>query len=285
MKNALIALFDNVADAGRAVDRLAAAGIARGQVSVVAPPRASGRGKSPQALKARAAAGALAGAGFAPLSVPAAGAAAESGPLAAIGASAAGLLAALGGLGVKGREARYYADGVRSGRTMVALRADAPQIGKARDILRSSRPVKMREPRFVERAAQNAIAHPLYTPEDEILRARGSYGQPPEGPEKTAAGPEHWAPDNISYAGSFDEFAGIFKRHHATFLAGRGPDYDYYRPAYEFGFSAAGAARFAGRSWPQVVAEIRREWRRRKPGSWYEFHEAIEAGWDTARGV
>lgn len=47
----------------------------------------------------------------------------------------------------------------------------------------------------------------------------------PDPIEKNDRGPEHSAPHNPNYAGSFDEFAGVFKREGTEFLAHRGADY------------------------------------------------------------
>jgi hypothetical protein len=61
-------------------------------------------------------------------------------------------------------------------------------------------------------------------------------------------------------------------------------DYTYYRPAYEFGTSAA--SRYSGRDWTEVEPELEREWPRHHTGgtAWSEIKAAARDAWDRVRG-
>jgi uncharacterized protein (TIGR02271 family) len=64
--------------------------------------------------------------------------------------------------------------------------------------------------------------------------------------------------------------------------AGGKIDYDN-DPGYKFGTTYATDARYRGREWNDVEADIRRDWGTRGQGSWEEFKDRIRHGWDRAR--
>lgn len=296
MKTAVVALFNNYVDAEHAVDQLADAGIPRDGISIMSKEQREGTqhpasepGTGPL-IGAGAAIGGITGAvlGLTAIVVPGIGPLIAAGPLAAAfatataGAAAGGVLGALTGMGMDERDANYYADGVRNGRALVAVQTDAEHVIKAREVVLALNPIEIRAPGLGDLPA--GTTQPDYAPEDDILRAQGAYGEPPEGPEKTAAGLQVAAPINEKYESSFDEFAGIFRRHYSTFLADRGQNYEYYRPAYEFGYDMAKEDRFASCHWAQTESDVRREWERGKKGDWDKLKDAVKAGWDAAKG-
>ena len=81
----------------------------------------------------------------------------------------------------------------------------------------------------------------------------------------------------------FEEYEADFQRHHRT--ARPGPEsYAQYAPAYRYGYSLATDARYAGRDWPTVEAEARRDWEARHQGNWEEFKDTVVYGWEHVRG-
>jgi uncharacterized protein (TIGR02271 family) len=75
-----------------------------------------------------------------------------------------------------------------------------------------------------------------------------------------------------------------FRTHATTAFASRGHPYEYWVPAYQYGYELAHDPRYHGRDWAAVEAESRREWEQRHRGTWEEFKEAIRYGWDKVRG-
>jgi hypothetical protein len=64
-----------------------------------------------------------------------------------------------------------------------------------------------------------------------------------------------------------------------------GRDYDYYRPAYRFGYESAG--RYEGRDWTDVEADLQREWDRyehRGQSTWQQIKSAVRDAWDRVTG-
>jgi hypothetical protein len=60
-------------------------------------------------------------------------------------------------------------------------------------------------------------------------------------------------------------------------------DYDYYEPAYRYGFESAD--RYRGRSWNDVQSDLERGWENYKLRgklAWNEIKDAVRDSWDRA---
>ena len=75
-----------------------------------------------------------------------------------------------------------------------------------------------------------------------------------------------------------------FRTHYTSNFAGRGNDYDRYRPAYEFGHRYASDARYRDRDFSVAESDMRRDWETRGHGAWEDFKDSIRYGWDKVRG-
>lgn len=150
----VVALFDDMPTAQRAVDRLAQEGISRDQVSVVAGDEsgkykdyASGSGEVGKGIAGGAGAGAAVGgglgllAGLTALAIPGFGPIIAAGPIAAaltgagVGAAAGGLIGGLRKAGINDRDAELYAEGVKRGGVLVTVRTADDLADRAADIL------------------------------------------------------------------------------------------------------------------------------------------------------
>ena len=152
-------LFDDYADAERAVRELHAAGIANADISLVtadhgaAVPKSAGtvaediaggtEGGAGVGVVLGGAGGLLAGLGL--LAIPGIGPVVAGGWLlatavgaaagAVIGGAAGGIVGALVAAGVPEEDAHVYSEGVRRGGTLVTVKAPAEQLDQARSIL------------------------------------------------------------------------------------------------------------------------------------------------------
>ncbi len=100
------------------------------------------------------------------------------------------------------------------------------------------------------------------------------------------SGPEHSAPRNPGYSGSFDEFAGAFISDDSVLMAERGGGgYERYREAFNFGHHMATQKHFAGRDWAAARQDLAAEWRKQGHESWDELEASVEKGWAEARGI
>lgn len=161
----IVAMFDRIEDARDALEDLVDEGIQRDNISLIARDvegrygteiegRQTATGDDVgQAAAGGAAGGAVLGGlagvlvGLGALTIPGIGPVVAAGPIvsgltgAAVGAAAGGLLGALVEWGIPEEEAEYYAEGVRRGGTLVAVRSTDEEAEDVVDILESYDPV------------------------------------------------------------------------------------------------------------------------------------------------
>ena len=61
--------------------------------------------------------------------------------------------------------------------------------------------------------------------------------------------------------------------------------YDYYQPAYRYGFESAG--RYRGRQWGDVESDLSRGWetaRGESKSTWQDIKDAVRDAWDRVTG-
>jgi hypothetical protein len=153
----VVGFFANRQDAENAVDALVNGGISRDHMGVVSPDHRDvmntpkigplhETGGSDTAAGETAALGGLAGfaVGLLALAIPGIGPVVAAGPLAAglagagIGAAAGGLIGYLKDVGVSEDEAEFYAEGLRRGGSLIAVRPGEHDAGRVKRILEES---------------------------------------------------------------------------------------------------------------------------------------------------
>lgn len=82
----------------------------------------------------------------------------------------------------------------------------------------------------------------------------------------------------------YDDLVGGFRSHYESRYGALGGSYAEYDPAYRHGHSLALDARYRGRDWTEVEADVERDWQARHPSSpWQTFKDAVRHAWDRAR--
>jgi hypothetical protein len=69
------------------------------------------------------------------------------------------------------------------------------------------------------------------------------------------------------------------------YASSAGREYDYYRPAYRYGYDAAN--RYQGRSWDDVQSELSSGWNtyeNRGTSTWEQVKDAVRDAWDRVTG-
>ena len=64
-----------------------------------------------------------------------------------------------------------------------------------------------------------------------------------------------------------------------------GRDFDYYRPAYRFGFDARD--RYEGDEWSDIESDLSRDWdhyKDRGRSTWQQVKDAVRDAWDRLTG-
>ena len=163
----VVGLFDNFTTAQGVLQALIEAGYPREDISIVAADR-EGRyvnemydGREVIDTTGSAATGAVSGGllggitglviGLSALTIPGLGPIIAAGPIASalvgagIGAVAGGVIGALVDWGIPEEHAEYYAEGVRRGGTLVAVKADESQVNDISTIMRRYDPVDIEE--------------------------------------------------------------------------------------------------------------------------------------------
>lgn len=91
--------------------------------------------------------------------------------------------------------------------------------------------------------------------------------------------------ENTGDLSSYDnDFRADYQKRYAT----SGRNYDYYKPAYQFGTTYASDAKYRDRDWDAVEPGLRKDWESRGhgtgQGTWEDFKDSVRYGWDRVRG-
>lgn len=293
---AVAGLFDHMNEAEGAVRELTANGFSPENISIVAHDGREERGDKILADSSRADAagvgatggavlGGLAGIvlGLGVLAIPGLGPIIAGGPLiagltgASVGAALGGLAGGLTEMGVPEEEARFYAEGVRRGGTLVVVNAAGDHDFTAADIMRRNGAVDI-DQRRVEWNGQPEHVQPSRPPaEREPAIASAATLERPATPSRV--------PQPASQpAYQKEEWDSYCEDHFNRSLAGSGGGYEEYRPAYEYGYHAASDPRFSDHDWEEMETNVRQDWSTRGHGSWDDVKEAIQCGWRCGRG-
>jgi hypothetical protein len=307
MARTVVAIYDDFEMANNAVREMVENGIPRDDVSIIANNTRGEYGNTSKTLNqeqesgkvadetgAGAGVGAGIGAaiggiggllvGLGALTIPGIGPVIAAGPLAVAlstltgagvgavtGGVTGGLLGALIGLGVPEKEAEYYAEGVRRGGVLVTVQVDENETDMVMDILNRHDPVNINE-----RATQwreqgwnrfDPNARPITDDQHQMNR-----------------GVESDLRETVEYDTDFDMENPVYRNHYNTYLADSGYPYDYYVPAYRFGYDIFNDARYQNKSWDLIEMDARRDWEREHPGTWERFKNSIRYAWEDLTG-
>ncbi|MBP8002954.1 MAG: hypothetical protein KA314_17170 [Chloroflexi bacterium] len=287
----VVGLYDELTNAHDTVNDLVTAGFDRNNISLVSGDRDNSYATGTETemttdtTTANAMAGALTGGaiggmagmlvGLGALAIPGLGPVIAAGPIVAgltgagIGAAAGGLLGALIGWGIPEEHATYYAEGVRRGSTLVALKVDESQVEEAVEIMDRHNPVD------IERRS-------------EYWRASGWTGYDPHASGYTS---DQIASERENYNSypydDYTTFSPTFQRHYETSFADRGHDYNWYEPAYRYGYDLALTDRYRDYDeWDEIEAEARGGWSRTEHavnGTWEEFKDSVRHAWEEVK--
>ncbi len=408
----IVGLYDDIATARTVVEELAAAGFERGDISLVANNSTTGMtgtgttGDDGEAMAEGAAGGALVGGalgglgglllGLGALAIPGIGPVVAAGPIVA-GLTGAGIGAAVGGLagalinwGVPQEEAEFYAEGVRRGGTLVAVKSDEDHVNEALRIMNQYGPVDVRERSATWRSegwtgfnadadltsdayatnatrrtastdtsstarnVENEKAIPIVEEELRVgkrevekggVRVHSYMEERPvqesvevreenvyverrpvdravdpstvdafqertyevrERAEEVVAEKQARVVEEVVVGKTVDthvetvedtlrrtkvdvenvdtaNYDTHFRTHFDQTYGSRGYDYTRYQPAYTYGSGLANEARFHGRDWTSIEADVRRDWESRNSGAWEEFKDAVRYGWENLK--
>ncbi len=256
--------------------------------------------------------------GLGALAIPEIGPVLVGGPLAAAlggvsgagsgtspGSAVGGIVDALTNMGLSGDYAGAYAEGIRRGGTLVTMRVSDLRTKDARTILDQYHPVDINE-----RVSQwRKSGWEGFFPDDQAATRQDDtnlmpgersgtmenqhYGEPSDSSEGMQTGPAFQ--DNLSRPSSgmhspemeaippFDTFESHFRDHYVDHFSDRGYGYNQYLPAYRLGYDLANNEAYFRKEWDQVEPRAQNYWDERHPGTWPDFHDAVQYAWSMVR--
>jgi len=81
----------------------------------------------------------------------------------------------------------------------------------------------------------------------------------------------------------YDYYRNRFQSHYDTTYGTAGYSYDYYDPAYRYGYDLATSERYGPRDWGEIETEARDLWEGRNEGTWDRFKDAVEHAWHEVK--
>lgn len=94
--------------------------------------------------------------------------------------------------------------------------------------------------------------------------------------------------DALDLEADYADFETGYRQHYQTTYGSSGRDYDWYGPAYRYGYNLASDERWDEyETWEELEAEARRDWESRATdglgGAWDDFKDAIRRGWEDVK--
>ena len=93
--------------------------------------------------------------------------------------------------------------------------------------------------------------------------------------------------DALDMEADYADFETGYRQHYQTTFGNSGREYDWYSPAYRYGYNLASDERWDEyETWEELEAEARRDWESRGDGlggAWDDFKDAIRRGWEDVK--
>jgi uncharacterized protein (TIGR02271 family) len=90
--------------------------------------------------------------------------------------------------------------------------------------------------------------------------------------------------DSTTYQ-SFESYNDAYRAHYDSAFANGGHPYDYYVPAYRYGYMLATDPRYTDYQWDALEPEMRRNWEDYNKDTWDEVKDAIRHAWNQLRNI
>ena len=293
-----VGLFHDAEQARDAINALKDAGFSGNDISLLMPDRGEAREMAQETgtkagegaatgLVAGGVLGGLAGwlVGVGALAIPAVGPFIAAGAFAtalggaAIGAGVGAIAGALVGMGIPEEEAKYYEQEVRGGRTLLAVRA-GDRMEEADELLHryGAYDVEHRDRAAMASGAGVADAAPVERVGSDRPEAVTT-GTGTRDTTTSGAAPTGSMAGGV--VGRWEDFAPGYRSRWQERSGQTGGQWEDYEPQYRHGWEARNDPRYRDRPWPEVEADLRREWESRYADRpWDEARENVRAAWE-----
>jgi uncharacterized membrane protein len=296
-KQVISALYDDMGTAQAALNDLVNSGFSRGDISLVA---ADSTGEHTRRFNAGeyadedvsgsegAGFGAVVGAlvGLGAMAIPGIGPVIAAGPLAAaligagVGAAAGavtgGITASLVDMGVDTETATYYEEGLRRGGTLVVANTDDDWAERVVSILNRHNPTDL-DTKVSEWRASGWSGYGSSTP------SATSTSMPSSSSAASTGSVHVFTPPSTVPMADFGAYDPYFRNHFNQTYHPTGYSYDYYLPAYEYGYRLASDNRYRDYDWDRLEASARQNWETHNPNTWDDVKDAIRNAWTRVK--
>lgn len=94
--------------------------------------------------------------------------------------------------------------------------------------------------------------------------------------------------DALDMESDYADFETSYRQHYQTTFGNTGRNYDWYSPAYRYGYNLAMDERWDDyETWEELETEARRDWESHNAttigGAWEDFKDAIRRGWEEVK--
>lgn len=194
---------------------------------------------------------------------------------AATGAVTGGIAASLINIGVPEKDATYYTEGIRKGGALVGVSVHGAWADRVRDIMNHHHPVDLDE--------QNTAEISDDTADFSTERYQQRVGMMTQSASTRGGTPTAERSGVRTYITphSFETYAPDYRNHYNTYYTQTGNPFDFYLPAYLYGFNLGSNSYYRGYVWEQIEPEARRRWEEERPNTWDEIKEAVRNAWES----
>jgi hypothetical protein len=117
---------------------------------------------------------------------------------------------------------------------------------------------------------------------DDLLHRFGAYDVEHRD-RATMAGGTTTPPSGVSPTGRWEDYAPAYRSRWQERAGTAGGTWDDAEPRYRYGWEARNDPRYRDRLWPDLEADLRRDWEGRHPDRpWDEARENVREAWEGA---
>ncbi|MBZ0316396.1 MAG: DUF1269 domain-containing protein [Anaerolineae bacterium] len=202
-------------------------------------------------------------------------AALSAGVGAATGAVTGGIAASLMNFGVPEEDAAYYTEGIRKGGALVGVSVHETWADRVREVMNRHNPIDL----DVQNSADiNDDTADFSTEQRQQSGGVMAQSASTRGGTYTS---ERSGVRTYSRPRTFENYAPEYRNHYNMYYGHTGNPYDFYLPAYLYGFNLGSNSYYRGYQWEQIEPEARRRWEEERPNTWDQIKDAVRNAWDS----
>ncbi len=203
-------------------------------------------------------------------------AALSAGVGAATGAVTGGIAASLMNFGVPEADAASYAEGIRKGGALVGISVHETGADRVREVMNHHNPIDLDEQNSADINDDTAD----FSEEWRQQRSGSTMAQSASTRGGTYTS-EHAGVRTYRRPRTFENYVPEYRNHYNMYYGHTSNPYDFYLPAYLYGFNLGSNSYYRGYQWEQLEPEARRHWEEERPNTWDQVKDAVRNAWES----